>query len=263
MFATAVLLFLIRTVTSCQESRCNGTSSLPNARLIGRAFLVQEAKNMGDCIDICDKLSQCRSINFNWVHFLCELNKADVHIAPQSLITSKGFVYLDNPWIKFQLVSCGKTSCAHIQQLVPDAKSGYYRVHIKGTKAQVYCDMDNYGGGWTLVASISSSSNDHLLRAEVNCYNSTRCVEFELTNTSIPCRKLSDPDIHEIATQEGIYLVMRAYNVLLFTALQIPGGVRQFNSECYTYSCPRIIVSHVYPYQWESNCRGVLNGYPI
>ena len=52
-----------------------------------------------------DKLSQCRSINFNWVHFLCELNKADVHIAPQSLITSKGFVYLDNPWIKFQLVS--------------------------------------------------------------------------------------------------------------------------------------------------------------
>ena len=108
MFAIAVLLFLIRTVASCQESRCNGTSSLPNARLIGRAFLVQEAKSTGDCIDICDKLSQCRSINFNWVHFLCELNKADVHIAPQSLITSKGFVYLDNPWIKFQLVSCGK-----------------------------------------------------------------------------------------------------------------------------------------------------------
>ena len=108
MFATAVLLFLIRTVASCQKSRCNGTSSLPNARLIGRAFLVQEAKSTGDCIDICDKLSQCRSINFNWVHFLCELNKADVHIAPQSLITSKGFVYLDNPWIKFQLVSCGK-----------------------------------------------------------------------------------------------------------------------------------------------------------
>ena len=108
MFAIAVLLFLICTVASCQESRCNGTSSLPNARLIGRAFRVQEAKSTGDCIDICDKFSQCRSINFNWVHFLCELNKADVHIAPQSLITSKGFVYLDNPWIKFQLVSCRK-----------------------------------------------------------------------------------------------------------------------------------------------------------
>ena len=108
MFGTAVLLFLIRPVASCQESRCNETSSLPNARLIGRAFLVQEAKSTGDCIDICDKLSQCRSINFSWVHFLCELNKADVHIPLQSLITSKGFVYLDNPWIKFQLVSCWK-----------------------------------------------------------------------------------------------------------------------------------------------------------
>ena len=29
------------------------------------------------------------------------------------------------------------------------------------------------------------------------------------------------------------------------------------------YSCPRIIVSHVYPYHWESNCKGILNGYSI
>ena len=38
-----------------------------------------------------------------------------------------------------------QTSCAEIQQLVPDAKSSYYWVHIKGKKAQVYCDMNNYG----------------------------------------------------------------------------------------------------------------------
>ncbi|CAH3106862.1 unnamed protein product, partial [Porites lobata] len=126
-----------------------------------------------------------------------------------------------------------------------------------------FISFETLGGGWTLVASISSSSNDHLLRAEVNCYNLTRCVEF--INTSIPCRKLSDQDIHEIATQEGIYRTFRVDQVTDgYTAFyQIPGGVRQFNSECYTYSCPRIIVSHVYPYQWESNCRGVLNGYLI
>ncbi|CAH3106841.1 unnamed protein product, partial [Porites lobata] len=29
------------------------------------------------------------------------------------------------------------------------------------------------------------------------------------------------------------------------------------------HSCPRIITSHVYPYQWESNCRGIRNGYFI
>ena len=106
MFANAALLFVfIRTVASCQKLRCNGTSSLPNARLIVGAFLVQEVKSTGDCIGICDKHPPCRSINFNWVNFLCELNKTDVHIVPQSLISSKGFVYLDNPWIKFQLVS--------------------------------------------------------------------------------------------------------------------------------------------------------------
>ena len=54
----------------------------------------------------------------------------------------------------------------------------------------------------TLIANISSSSNNHLLRAEVNCFNSTRCVVF--TKTSISCRKLGDQDIHEIATHEGV-----------------------------------------------------------
>ena len=36
-------------------------------------------------------------------------------------------------------------SCAQIQQLVPNAKSGYYWIYIKRKRAQVYCDMDNYG----------------------------------------------------------------------------------------------------------------------
>ena len=48
-----------------------------------------------------------------------------------------------------------QTSCAHIQQLVPDAKSRYYWVHIKGTKAQVYCDMGNYGMNALCPASLS------------------------------------------------------------------------------------------------------------
>ncbi|KAM7450717.1 hypothetical protein ABFA07_001708 [Porites harrisoni] len=243
MFAVPIFVLLIRFVLSCEEPRCNRTSSLPRMRLLKHSFLVKEAESMVGCINICDKQTQCRSINFNWVNVLCELNKADVHIAPQDVISAKGYVYLDNPWPKIQL-----TSCAQIQQLVPDAKSSYYWVHIKGKKAQVYCDMNNYGGGWTLVASISSSSNDHLLRAEVNCYNSTRCVEF--TNTSVPCRKLSDHDIHEIATHEGTFRVDQVTDG--FTGFfQIPAGARHFNSECHINSCPRIITSHIYPYQWE------------
>ena len=105
MFAIAVLVLFIRSVVSCEEPRCNGTSSLPNTRLLGHVFLVKGTDNMVGCINICDKQTQCRSINFDWVNFLCELNKADVHIAPQSLIPAKGCVYLDNPWPKIQLVS--------------------------------------------------------------------------------------------------------------------------------------------------------------
>ena len=105
MFAIPVLVFIIPSVASCEDPRCNETSSVPNARLLGLAFLVQDAQNLGECIDICNKQTQCRSVNFDWANFLCELNKADVHIAPQNLMTAKGHVYLDNPWSKFHLVS--------------------------------------------------------------------------------------------------------------------------------------------------------------
>ena len=108
MFAVPIFVLLIRSVLSCEEPICNGTSSLPRMRLLKHSFLVKEADSMVGCINICDKQTQCRSINFNWVNFLCELNKADGHIAPQNLISAKGYVYLDNPWPKIQLVSSGK-----------------------------------------------------------------------------------------------------------------------------------------------------------
>ena len=108
MFAVLIFILFIRSVLSCEEPRCNGTSSLPRMRLLKHSFLVKEAGSMVGCINICDEQTQCRSINFNWVNLLCELNKAEVHIAPQDVISAKGYVYLDNPWPKIQLVSCGK-----------------------------------------------------------------------------------------------------------------------------------------------------------
>ena len=51
--------------------------------------------------------------------------------------------------------SFSQTSCAQIQQIFPDAKSGYYWVYIKGKKAQVYCDMDNYGMNALYLSCIS------------------------------------------------------------------------------------------------------------
>lgn len=64
-----------------------------------------------------------------------------------------------------------------------------------------FCSTLLWGGGWTLVASISSSNNNHLLRTGVNCLLPNRCVEN--VSSDIPTRKMSDKDIHAIATTEG------------------------------------------------------------
>ena len=59
------------------------------------------------------------------------------------------------------------------------------------------------GGGWTLVVTISSKSNDHLQGAEVRCFNPALCVPFVEKNSDIAARKLADEDIHEMLHFEG------------------------------------------------------------
>ena len=59
------------------------------------------------------------------------------------------------------------------------------------------------GGGWTLVVTISSKSNDHLQGAEVHCFKPTLCVPFVEENSDIVARKLADEDIHEMMHFEG------------------------------------------------------------
>ena len=58
-------------------------------------------------------------------------------------------------------------------------------------------------GGWTLVVTISSKSNDHLQGAEVRCFKPTLCVPFVEENSDIAARKLADEDIHEMLHFEG------------------------------------------------------------
>ena len=152
MFAVPIFVLLIRSVLSCEEQRCNGTSSLPRMRLLKHSFLVKEAESMVGCINICDKQTQCRSINFNWVNFLCELNKADVHIAPQNLISAKGYVYLDNPWPKIQLVSCGKVVLWNVLEnnIFIKLTIGALRAKINTfLKRNFWCSR-SYSDGWFL-----------------------------------------------------------------------------------------------------------------
>lgn len=105
MLAIAVVFVLNRLVVSCDESKCNETSSVPNVRLVGLVFLKRRAENMNECVMECDKQAQCGSVNFKLMDSMCELNKASVHIAPHRYIPANGYVYSDNPWPKIKLVS--------------------------------------------------------------------------------------------------------------------------------------------------------------
>ena len=59
------------------------------------------------------------------------------------------------------------------------------------------------GGGWTLVVTISSKSNDHLQGTEVHCFQPTLCVPFVEKNSDIAVRKFGDEDIHKMMHFEG------------------------------------------------------------
>ena len=59
------------------------------------------------------------------------------------------------------------------------------------------------GGGWTLVVTVSSKSNDHLQGVEVQCFKPTLCVPFVEENSDITARKLGDEDIHEMMHFQG------------------------------------------------------------
>ena len=56
-------------------------------------------------------------------------------------------------------------NCLDILQNDPAASDGYYTVDPQGTGlgVEVYCNMTENGGGWTLAASISTSNQNHAL----------------------------------------------------------------------------------------------------
>ena len=106
----SVMLFFVffcllnRPIQSCEPSKCNETSSVPSYRLQGHVFNERRAETMHDCIKACDEHRECLSVSYKLMGPVCELNKADVHIAPQSYIPAKGYVYSNNPWPKIKMV---------------------------------------------------------------------------------------------------------------------------------------------------------------
>ncbi|XP_073232110.1 uncharacterized protein [Porites lutea] len=164
-------------------------------RLEGFQIQTLLARGILTCFQSCLKHEKCESINFDNYSGVCELNSKSLSGSEQ-LIYRQGNIFVQLVAIKRQ-----QSSCAEIHQTYPSASSGYYWIYIGQVKVQVYCDMKTFGGGWTLVVSISSTNNQHLQRAAVNCFDLELCVPFD--KQSMTTRKLSDQHIHHLANCEG------------------------------------------------------------
>jgi len=248
---------LLQALEQCQVS----SLSVYGHHLAKHVISTRICSSLSDCIILCSKEFRCKSLNFRLKDKSCALNDADRFTDPDDYGPKAGFIYMDTS--EKHKKNDGFKSCAEIHQEFPEAQSGYYWVKIGNRDVQVYCDMDNHGGGWTLVVSISSKNNDHLQSTANNCFNSVLCVPAH--ESVITARKLSDEDIHKLALSEGTFRVdvrKPVNNDTLF--YQIPSGPENFESSCASEQCPRIIISGSYPYKWETNsCTSIDRGYRI
>ena len=129
LFVATVLIASVGIASSCHELQCNETSSSPNFRLMGHGFKQGRVETISACIRECDKETKCRSINFKLMGLLCELNKADVHIAAHKYIPAKGFVYANNPWPKVKMVSTLGYSLLYSLIREPKQNSSKFLLH--------------------------------------------------------------------------------------------------------------------------------------
>ncbi|CAH3017832.1 unnamed protein product [Porites evermanni] len=262
IFITIIIRCSMMTTHGLEQCQVQSVS-IYGYYLTGHVIYTKTCASLSECVILCSYEFRCKSFNFRLMDKLCELNDADRFTHPVEYVPMEGFLYKDTT--ERHRKNPGFGSCAEILREFPQAQSTYYWLKIGDRDAQVYCDMGKYGGGWTLVASISSTNHQHLQRIENYCFNSVLCVPFN--ETIIKARKLSDQEIHKLAQIEGSFRVDvlgpgNKVNHTLF--YQIPSGREKFNSSCSGKLCPRMIISCIYPYQWETNnCTSINQGYQI
>jgi hypothetical protein len=139
---------------------------------------------------------------------------------------------------------------------------GSWWVDPQGTGSfQVTCDMTVDDGGWTLVASVSSSNQNHWgSTTETNVSSSSYPIPYESTQTG---RKMSDDTVKALASEN-------VFRVEVATSLAHEGDTGFNYSNFFRYStpsefsfnarggssAPKIWTSHSYPYTWEEDGGG-------
>ncbi|XP_048575322.1 uncharacterized protein LOC5496659 isoform X2 [Nematostella vectensis] len=224
----------------------------------------KKVSNLLECLKLCITDPKCITINFILFDKECELNND----------SGMGWGLVKLPHSIHGILKKKErkgSSCNQLKKSYPLLKSGYYDVIVNGKERNVYCDMDNFSGGWSLVVSISKSSHAHLQSFEIDCQDVLKCVPFP--ESPFPAKKLSDEDIRALASDgEGTFrvdVVNGPATNKISVFYQIPSGAQNFNSSCSGATCtgtgcvvcPRVIISYSHPYVWESNCRGIDVGY--
>lgn len=84
-------------------------------------------------------------------------------------------------------------SCKDIQLKMPAAKSGSYWITLGGPARKVYCDMENNGGGWTLIARMKANSW---------CHIGANAAGTLTGPTQTACAKLSDAEMRTLYSDQ-------------------------------------------------------------
>ncbi len=96
-----LLWLLVISVTSTASLKCSeAVRSIKGMYLTGHVIISGSADGLGDCLVKCSDDPRCKSINFRFNDFFCELNDADRYTHALDYGPTDEHAYSDYPAVK-------------------------------------------------------------------------------------------------------------------------------------------------------------------